>query len=182
MISTSRPNRQAFQQRLSSSSRATSSRRARPRIDKSGEFPTDVMQAAAAHGLLGVTIPKAWGGAGRDYVSYALAIEAIARASATVAVSLSVTNSLVAELIAHAGRDAQREQWLRPLASGEAIGAFALSEPDAGTDAANQKTKAVATEDGYRITGQEGLGRQRRSGGGRDRLRAARAPGCAARA
>src|SRR5678816_56759 len=66
-------------------------------IDKSGEFPTDVMHAAAGHGLLGVTIPTAWGGAGRDYVSYALAIEAIARASATVAVSLSVTNSLVAD-------------------------------------------------------------------------------------
>ena len=82
-------------------------------IDKSGEFPTDVMHAAAGHGLLGVTIPKAWGGAGRDYVSYALAIEAIAKASATVAVSLSVTNSLVAEVIAHAGRDQQRERWLR---------------------------------------------------------------------
>src|SRR5471032_905927 len=90
-------------------------------IDKSGEFPTDVMHAAAAYGLLGVTIPKAWGGAGRDYISYALAIEAIARASATVAVALSVTNSLVAELIAHAGRDEQRERWLRPLASGAAI-------------------------------------------------------------
>src|SRR5690348_2629247 len=84
-------------------------------IDKSGEYPDDVMHAAARHGLLGVTIPRAWGGAERDYVSYALAIEAIARASATVAVALSVTNSLVAELIAHAGRDAQRERWLRPL-------------------------------------------------------------------
>ncbi len=124
-------------------------------IDKSGEFPTDVMHAAAQHGLLGVTIPKAWGGAGRDYVSYALAIETIARASATVAVSLSVTNSLVAEVIAHAGRDQQRERWLRPLASGEAIGAFALSEPDAGTDAANQKTKAVKAGSGYRITGRK---------------------------
>jgi butyryl-CoA dehydrogenase len=124
-------------------------------IDKSGEFPTDVMHAAAQHGLLGVTIPKQWGGAGRDYVSYALAIETIARASATVAVSLSVTNSLVAEVIAHAGRDQQRERWLRPLASGEAIGAFALSEPDAGTDAANQKTKAVKAGGGYRITGQK---------------------------
>ncbi|HKB09201.1 MAG TPA: acyl-CoA dehydrogenase family protein [Vicinamibacterales bacterium] len=124
-------------------------------IDKSGEFPTDVMHAAAQHGLLGVTIPKQWGGAGRDYVSYALAIETIARASATVAVSLSVTNSLVAEVIAHAGRDLQREKWLRPLATGEAIGAFALSEPDAGTDAANQKTKAVKSGGGYRITGQK---------------------------
>jgi butyryl-CoA dehydrogenase len=124
-------------------------------IDKSGEFPTDVMHAAAGHGLLGVTIPKAWGGAGRDYISYALAIEAIAKASATVAVSLSVTNSLVGELIAHAGRDQQRERWLRPLASGEAIGAFALSEPDAGTDAANQQTTAVRAGDGYRIRGRK---------------------------
>src|SRR6187200_2208408 len=120
-------------------------------IDKSGEFPTDVMHAAAGYGLLGVTIPKAWGGAGRDYVSYALAIEVIAKASATVAVSLSVTNSLVAEVIAHAGRDQQRERWLRPLATGAALGAFALSEPEAGTDAANQQTRAVRSGDGYRI-------------------------------
>jgi butyryl-CoA dehydrogenase len=124
-------------------------------IDKSGEFPTDVMHAAAGHGLLGVTIPRSWGGAGRDYVSYALAIEAIAKASATVAVSLSVTNSLVAELIAHAGRDQQREQWLRKLAAGDAIGAFALSEPHAGTDAANQQTTALRTAEGYRIRGRK---------------------------
>jgi len=124
-------------------------------IDKSGEFPSDVMHAAAGQGLLGVTIPQAWGGLGKDYVSYALAIEAIARASATVAVSLSVTNSLVAEVIAHAGREPQRERWLRMLARGEAIGAFALSEPGAGTDAANQQTKAVKAGDGYRITGRK---------------------------
>jgi len=124
-------------------------------IDESGEFPLDVMRAAAGQGLLGITIPKTWGGAGRDYVSCALAIEAIARASATVAVSLSVTNCLVAELIAHAGRAPHKEQWLRRLAAGEAIGAFALSEPDAGTDAANQKTKAVRTSAGYRITGRK---------------------------
>ena len=124
-------------------------------IDRSGEFPADVIHAAAQHGLCGVTIPKQWGGAGRDYVSYALAIEAIARASATVAVALSVTNSLVAEVIAYAGRDQQRERWLRPLARGEAVGSFALSEPDAGTDAANQQTKAVKTGGGYRIAGRK---------------------------
>jgi alkylation response protein AidB-like acyl-CoA dehydrogenase len=124
-------------------------------IDKTGEYPADVMHAAAAHGLLGVTIPKAWGGAGLDYVSYALAMEAIARASATVAVALSVTNSLVAEVIAHAGRDQQRERWLRPLAAGDAIGAFALSEPDAGTDAANQRTAAVRAGSGYRLRGRK---------------------------
>jgi butyryl-CoA dehydrogenase len=105
--------------------------------------------------LLGVTIPTAWGGAGRDYVSYVLAIESIARASATVSAALSVTNSLVAELVAYAGRGPQKEQWLRKLATGAAIGAFALSEADAGTDAANQKTKAVRVGNGYRITGQK---------------------------
>ena len=124
-------------------------------IDESGEFAADVMRAAAALGLHGVTIPDAWGGAGRDYVSYALALEAIAAASATVAASLSVTNSLVAELIAHAGRGEPRDQWLRRLASGQSIGAFALSEPDAGTDAANQKTTAVKSGGGYRITGRK---------------------------
>jgi butyryl-CoA dehydrogenase len=124
-------------------------------IDESGVFPRDVMKAAAAEGLFGVAIPKAWGGLGRDYVSYALAIEAVARASATVAVSLSVSNSLVAELIAHAGRASQKEQWLRRLASGDAIGAFALSEPDAGTDAANQQTKAVKNGDLYRVRGRK---------------------------
>jgi len=144
----------AFQQEIEAFARDVVAFRAAG-IDKSGEFPTDVMHAAAQHGLCGVTIPKPWGGAGRDYVSYALAIEAIARASATVAVSLSVTNSLVAEVIAHAGRDQQREQWLRRLATGEAIGAFALSEPDAGTDAANQQTKAVKSGNGYRIAGRK---------------------------
>src|SRR5438094_781563 len=124
-------------------------------IDESGAFPLDVMRAAAGHGLLGVTIPTAFGGAGRDYVSYALAIEAIARASATVAVALSVTNSLVAELIAHAGHASHKQHWLPRLASGEAIGAFALSEAEAGTDAANQQTRAVRSGDGYRITGRK---------------------------
>jgi butyryl-CoA dehydrogenase len=124
-------------------------------IDESGDFPGDVMRAAAGRGLLGMTIPAAWGGAGLDYVSYALAIEAIAKASATVAASLSVTNSLVAELLAHAGRAPQKEQWLRRLATGDAIGAFALSEPDAGTDAANQKTRASRSGAGYRIVGRK---------------------------
>ena len=144
----------AFKQQVEQFAREIVAQRAAG-IDKSGEFPSDVMHAAAGQGLLGVTIPTAWGGLGRDYVSYALAIEAIARASATVAVSLSVTNSLVAEVIAHAGREQQRERWLRKLARGEAIGAFALSEPDAGTDAANQQTKAVKSGDGYRITGRK---------------------------
>ncbi len=124
-------------------------------IDETDAFPSDVMREAARRGLLGITIPQAWGGLGLDYVSYALAIEAISRASATVAVSMVVHHSLVADLIAHAGRSTQKDTWLRRLASGDAIGAFALSEPDAGTDAANQQTRAERTASGYRIIGKK---------------------------
>jgi alkylation response protein AidB-like acyl-CoA dehydrogenase len=144
----------AFQSSVQAFAAAVIAPRA-PSIDESGEFPVDVITAAARQGLLGVTIPKAWGGLGLDYVSYVVAIEAIARASATVAASLVVHNSLVAELIAHAGRAPQKERWLRPLAAGESIGAFALSEPEAGTDAANQTTRAARTAKGYRITGRK---------------------------
>src|SRR5437667_3473663 len=120
-------------------------------IDESGEFPLDVIRAAAGRGLLGVTVPKAWGGLGLDYLSYALAIEAVARASATVAAALVVTNSLVAELIAYAGSEPQKGRWLRALANGQALGAFALSEANAGTDAANQQTTAVRSGKGFAI-------------------------------
>ena len=145
---------EAFKQSIEQFAREVVAPRAAA-IDESGAFPLDVMRAAAGHGLLGVTIPTRWGGAGRDYVSYALAIEAIARASATVAVALSVTNSLVGERIAHAGTASHKQVWLPRLASGEAIGAFALSEADAGTDAANQQTRAVRSGHGYRITGRK---------------------------
>src|SRR6202163_828209 len=148
------PEQLAFRQPEDESARDVVAPRASA-IDETGQFPFDVMRAAGARGLCGVTVPREWGGAGLDYLSYALAIEPIARVSATVAVALSVTNSLVAEFIAHAGRAPQKEQWLRPLAKGEAIGAFALSEPEAGTDAANQKTRAVRSGLGYRITGRK---------------------------
>ena len=124
-------------------------------IDETGEFPFDLIRSAATRGLTGATIPEAWGGAGLDYLSYVLAIESIAKSSATLAVSLVVQNSLVAELVAYAGTEAQKTGWLRRLASGDAIGAFALSEPEAGTDAANQLTTAVKTADGYRIAGRK---------------------------
>ncbi|MGE0448647.1 MAG: acyl-CoA dehydrogenase family protein [Vicinamibacterales bacterium] len=122
-------------------------------VDESGVFPADVIRAAAGEGLLGITIPQAWGGLGLDYVAYTAAIEAIARTSATVAASLVVHHSLVAELLLHAGRAPQKEKWLRALASGEALGAFALSEPEAGTDAASQRTHATRVDGGYRVAG-----------------------------
>jgi butyryl-CoA dehydrogenase len=124
-------------------------------IDESGEFPLDLIRAAAGRGLLGVTIGREWGGLGLDYLSYALAVEALARASATLSGSLVVANSLVAEVVAHAGTASQKARWLRPLVAGTAIGAFALSEPDAGTDAANQQTKAVRDGPGFLIRGEK---------------------------
>jgi butyryl-CoA dehydrogenase len=124
-------------------------------IDEHGEFPREIVKALAREGLLGVTIPKEWGGAGLDYVSYALAVEELARASAVVAVIASVNNSLVSEPLAHFGSDLQKERWLRRLASGEVIGAFALSEENAGSDAANQQTTARLDERGYVINGRK---------------------------
>lgn len=124
-------------------------------IDAGGTFPLDLVRQAGALGLMGVSIPREWGGAGRDYVSYALAIEAVARASATLAVILAVNNSLVAELLLRFGSGPQKEYWLARLASGETIGAFALSEEHAGTDAANQETIAESRTDGFVLRGRK---------------------------
>lgn len=123
------------------------------RIDEENRFPRGLVKLAGAHGLLAVTIPREWGGAGGDFVSYAAAIEEIAKASATLAVILVVTNSLVLDLIHHLGTPSQKQRWLPRLASGEIIGAFALSEAHAGTDAANQRTSATAAPGGFCIDG-----------------------------
>jgi len=148
------PEQIAFQQTAEQFARDVVEPRAAA-IDESGAFPSDVMREAASRGLFGVTIPVERGGVGLDYLSYTLAIEAIARASATVAVSLVVTNSLVAELVAHVSSRPVHDWWLRRLARGEALGAFALSEPGAGTDAANQQTTAVHDGNVYRIVGRK---------------------------
>jgi butyryl-CoA dehydrogenase len=124
-------------------------------IDESNTFPRELVAEAAKLGLMGVTIATAEGGSGRDYVSYAVALEALAKASAVIAVIAAVNNSLVAEPIAQYGTDAQKRTWLRRLATGGALGAFALSEEHAGSDAANQKTAARLDERGYVINGRK---------------------------
>ena len=137
---------------------AFASEHVRPRaaqIDVDNRFPSALVREAGARGLMGVTIPVEAGGAGRDYLSYALAIEAVAGASATLAVILAVNNSLVAEVVARFGASPQRARWLRRLATGQTVGAFALSEPNAGTDAANQHTTATPDGDGYRLNGRK---------------------------
>ena len=124
-------------------------------IDERGIFPRTLVAEMAALGLLGVTIPTDWAGAGLDYISYALAIEAISSVSAVLAVIAAVNNSLVAEPIAEFGTAAQKDLWLRGLASGQAIGAFALSEEHAGSDAANQQSTARLDDRGYLINGRK---------------------------
>jgi butyryl-CoA dehydrogenase len=124
-------------------------------IDEDNRFPRDLVKAMAGRGLLGVTIRPAWGGAGLDYVSYALALEALARASAVVSVIASVNNSLVAEPLEKFGSESQKDTWLRRLASGEMLGAFALSEAQAGSDAANQQTVARLDAEGYVLNGRK---------------------------
>ena len=124
-------------------------------IDADGRYPRELVGEMASRGLLGVTVPVEWGGGGRDYVSYALALEAVARASAVMSVIASVNNSLVAEPLAAFGSDAQNQTWLRRLASGESIGAFALSEEQAGSDAANQQTSARLDDRGYVLNGRK---------------------------
>lgn len=124
-------------------------------IDAEGRFPSGLVSELAARGLLGLTIASEWGGAGRDYVSYALALEAIARASAVMSVIAGVNTSLVAEPLAAFGTDAQKQTWLRRLATGTSVGAFALSEEQAGSDAANQQTTARGNDRGYVLNGRK---------------------------
>jgi butyryl-CoA dehydrogenase len=124
-------------------------------IDEHARFPSDLIAEAASLGLLGVTVGREWGGAGLDYVSYALALEALARSSAVVSVIASVNNSLVAEPIAQFGSPDQKDTWLRRLATGQSLGSFALSEERAGSDAANQQTAAHMDDRGYVLNGRK---------------------------
>ena len=124
-------------------------------IDESGRYPRELVADAASQGLLGITISPEHGGLGRDHLSAALAVEAVARASATLAVILVVANNLVADVVARFGRPEQQARWLRRLATGASIGVFALSEENAGTDAANQETVATAESDGWRLSGRK---------------------------
>jgi len=125
------------------------------RIDQSGEFPKDLFREAGDLGLAGVCVPVEYGGAAMDTVSYAIVIEEISRACANMGVILSVNNSLVCDPIEKYGNQEQKKRFLVPLARGEKLGCFALTEPNAGSDAANQQTRAVREGDVYRISGQK---------------------------
>ena len=121
--------------------------------DEAEKFPRKQLDGLGELGILGMIIPEKYGGAGFDSVSYALALEEISKADASVAVIVSVTNSVCCYPILSWGTEAQKQKYLVPLAKGEMLGAFCLSEPQAGSDASNLKTQAIENGDFYVLNG-----------------------------
>jgi butyryl-CoA dehydrogenase len=122
-------------------------------IDESCEFPAKTVAKMGELGMMGMCVPKELGGGGMDDVSYAVAIEEVSRVCASHGVTMSVNNSLVCWPILKFGTDEQRKRYLPDLASGRKLGAFALTEPNAGTDAGSQTTVAAKDGDHYVISG-----------------------------
>lgn len=121
--------------------------------DRDQKFPAKQVKTMGEMGFLGMMVDPKYGGAGLDSVSYVLAMEEIAKVDASAAVVMSVNNSLVCAGLEKYASEAQKEKYLKPLAQGEVIGAFALSEPEAGSDATSQKTTAVDMGDYYLLNG-----------------------------
>jgi alkylation response protein AidB-like acyl-CoA dehydrogenase len=123
--------------------------------DEKGEFPWQTIRKMGPLGLLGLPIPEEYGGAGADNVSFAIAMEEIARACGSTAMTLDAHTSLVCEPIYFFGTEEQKRKYLVPLARGEKLGAFGLTEPEAGSDAGATKTRAVLDGDEWVINGQK---------------------------
>jgi butyryl-CoA dehydrogenase len=121
--------------------------------DRSHRFPASEIEELGRLGMLGVFVPERWGGAGLDHVAYALVVEELAVECAATAVIVSAHSSLASWPILALGNDRQRERYLPSMASGQRLGCFALTEPQAGSDAAAQKTRAVRHGDDYVISG-----------------------------
>ncbi|MBW1778232.1 MAG: acyl-CoA dehydrogenase [Deltaproteobacteria bacterium] len=121
--------------------------------DKTREFPADNLKRLADLGLMGMMVPPEYDGSGADAVAYVLALSEVAYACAATAVVMSVHNSIVCESILHYGTETQKEKYLKPLARGEFIGAFALTEPLAGSDPSRQLTSAKKDGDHYVLNG-----------------------------
>jgi len=121
--------------------------------DEKEEFPEQAVKKLGELGFMGMMVPTNYGGAGLDTISYVLAVEEIAKVDASTAVIMSVNNSLVCYELNEWGTEEQKQKYLVPLASGRMLGAFALSEPEAGSDASNQRTTAVFDGDSYVLNG-----------------------------
>lgn len=123
------------------------------KLDANSEFPRQALKQMAELGLLGMLVPEAWGGSAADQVSYALAIEEIAAGDGGCSTIVAVHNSVACMPLVKFGTSAQKETYLRKLASGELLGAFALTEPHTGSDASNLRTTARPDPDGYVLNG-----------------------------
>ena len=121
--------------------------------DQKAEFPRDLYRKLGELGIMGVCIPEAYGGSGMDLLSLALAVEEIARADGSAALTVASHNSLCSGHIALAGNEQQKKKYLPALASGQKLGAWGLTEPGSGSDAAGMRTKAVRTEGGWILNG-----------------------------
>lgn len=122
-------------------------------IDRDARFPAELIPKMAELGLMGIEVPVDYGGSGLDTLAYVLAMEEISASCASTGVIMSVNNSLVCDPLVKFATEEQKQQWLVPLASGEKLGCFMLSEPEAGSDAAAQKTIATRDGDDYVING-----------------------------
>jgi butyryl-CoA dehydrogenase len=123
------------------------------RWDKEHHFPKDVHKGLAELGCYGICVPEEWGGAGLDYTTLAVVLEEIAAGDGGTSTAISVTNCPVNAILMMYGNAAQKERWLRPLAQGQMLGAFCLTEPHVGSDASALRTTAVKDGDGYVING-----------------------------
>lgn len=123
------------------------------KVDEEEMFPLETVEKMKQLKMFGINVPKNYNGAGADYVSYILAVYELSKHCATTGVVLSAHNSLCIDPIMRLGTEEQKQKYLSKLATGEYLGAFALTEPDAGTDAASQKTVAVDKGDYYELTG-----------------------------
>lgn len=123
------------------------------KIDAAGEYPRETIAKLADLGLLGVVVPEKYGGAGMDFTSLAIVVEEVSRACASHGVILAVHNSLIAWPIVLFGTEEQRQRFLPGVGSGATLGAFALTEPEAGSDAGSLRTRAVPDGDAFILTG-----------------------------
>jgi butyryl-CoA dehydrogenase len=124
-----------------------------PSIDYEGIFSRELVKKMGELGLMGLAIPEEYGGAGADQIAYSMAIEELARVSGSVAITMSVNNSVCCYPILAFGNEAQKRKYLVPCAKGEVLGGFALTEPNAGSDATAQKTTAVRKGNSYILNG-----------------------------
>ena len=125
--------------------------------DETGEFPLPIVKKMGQMGLMGIEVPEAYGGAGMDTVAYVLAMEEIAKADVATSTIMSVNNSLYCHGILSFGSEEQKRQWVPPVATGKALGAYALTEPMSGSDAGTMRTRAELSADGshYLINGRK---------------------------